>query len=157
MCEYCGCQALTSIAALTSEHDALAAMIGEARAAATRADPDASAAVARRIVAVLGPHTRVEEDGLFPALAGEYSQHVAGLQAEHRRIEAILAEAVGGAPADPAWPARLLDAMRLLREHILKEQDGVFPAALISLSADDWDRVEQVRAKVSAAESAEMR
>jgi hypothetical protein len=34
----------------------------------------------------------------------------------------------------------------LLREHILKEQDGVFPAALISLGPDDWERIGQVRA-----------
>jgi hemerythrin-like domain-containing protein len=146
MCEYCGCQAVTVIARLTDEHDTVVAMIGEARAAITRADPDAAAAVARRMSAVLGPHTHVEEHGLFPALAGEYPDHVDVLRAEHRRIEAVLAEAAGGTPADPTWLARLAAALYLLREHILKEQDGVFPAALISLGPDDWERIGQVRA-----------
>lgn len=45
--------------------------------------------------AVLGPHTAVEEDALFPALAAEFGDHVEGLLAEHRLIEAALAEAAG--------------------------------------------------------------
>ena len=146
MCEYCGCQALTVIARLTGEHDTVVAMIGEARAAITHADPDAAAAVARRMSTVLGPHTHVEEHGLFPALVDEYPDHVDALRAEHRRIEAVLAEAAAGAPADSTWLARLAAALHLLREHILKEQDGVFPAALICLGPDDWERIERVRA-----------
>jgi hemerythrin-like domain-containing protein len=146
MCEYCGCQALTVIARLTGEHDTVVAMIGEARAAITHADPDAAAAVARRMSTVLGPHTHVEEHGLFPALADEYPDHVDALRAEHRRIEAVLAEAAAGTPADSTWLARLAAALHLLREHILKEQDGAFPAALISLGPDDWERIERVRA-----------
>ena len=43
------------------------------------------------------------------------------------------AEAADGTPDDPTWPARLLAVLELLREHILKEQDGVFPAALTVL------------------------
>ena len=41
--------------------------------------------------------------------------------------------------------------LHLLREHILREQDGVFPAALIALDADQWERVEAVRAQISTA------
>jgi hypothetical protein len=36
----------------------------------------------------------------------------------------------------------------LLREHIFKEQDGVFPAALATLGADDWEAAEAVRSRV---------
>ncbi|MEU4262783.1 hypothetical protein ACYCCF_29645 [Streptomyces argenteolus] len=50
-------------------------------------------------------------------------------------------------PADPTWPGRLLDVVTLLREHILKEQDGVFPAALATLSTEQWEAVEAVRAE----------
>ena len=146
MCEYCGCQAVTVIAELTAEHDTVAGMIGEARAAINHGDPGAAAAVARRMSAVLGPHTLVEEHGLFPALASDYPEPVDALRAEHRRIEAVLAEATAGTPADPTWLARLAAALFLLREHILKEQDGAFPAALVSLGPDDWERIERVRA-----------
>jgi hypothetical protein len=37
----------------------------------------------------------------------------------------------------------------MLREHILKEQDGVFPAALVALDPDQWERIEAVRAQIS--------
>ena len=35
-----------------------------------------------------------------------------------------------------------------LREHILKEQDGVFPAALANLNPEDWDALDTVWASV---------
>ncbi|MGP4090352.1 hypothetical protein [Streptomyces sp. KR55] len=72
----------------------------------------------------------------------------AALEAEHRRIESVPAEAADGAtPSDPTWPDRLMEAMAELRDHILKEQDGVFPAALADLSTEDWEAVEATRAK----------
>ena len=42
-------------------------------------------------------------------------------------------------------------ALFLLREHILKEQDGFFPAALAALDSDQWERIEGVRAQLLAA------
>jgi len=39
--------------------------------------------------------------------------------------------------------------LHMLREHILKEQDGVFPAALGALDADQWERIEALRAQIS--------
>jgi hemerythrin-like domain-containing protein len=150
MCEYCGCQSLPAIDELTREHDLVVNLIGEVRQAHGRTDAAAMAATARRIAAVLGPHTEVEEHGLFPALAVEFPDKVAVLEAEHRRIEVVLAEAAAGTPVDAGWPDRLVAVLDLLREHILKEQDGVFPAALISLSAEDWDAVDAVRAQVGS-------
>jgi hemerythrin-like domain-containing protein len=148
MCEYCGCQSLAAIEELTREHDEVVNLIGEVRAAHAAADTSRMAAVARRIAAVLGPHTEVEEDGLFPALTDDFPDHVAALKAEHRRIEAVLASA--GTP-DEDWPRRLLEVLDVLREHILKEQDGVFPAALTTLRGSDWAAVEAVRARVGSA------
>lgn len=148
MCEYCGCQAVTAIAELTREHDVVVNLIGDVRSAYTDTDTARLAELARRIAAVLGPHTQVEELGLFPALADEFPDHVAELEAEHRIVEAILAEASRGVPTDPTWPSRLMDTLYLLREHILKEQDGVFPAALTSLRTADWEAIDQVRDRV---------
>jgi hypothetical protein len=147
MCEYCGCQALTAIDELTREHDQVVNLIGEVRAAHAAADTPGIAAVARRIAAVLGPHTEVEEHGLFPALAADFPDHVAALEAEHRRIAAVLDEA---STADPGWALRLLDVLDVLRDHILKEQDGVFPAALTTLREADWAAVEAVRDRVGS-------
>jgi len=56
-----------------------------------------------------------------------------------------------GFPDDPTWPDRLVAVLHHLREHILKEQDGVFPAALVALDAEQWERIEAVRAQISTA------
>jgi len=148
VCEYCGCQAVTVIDELTREHDLVVGMIGEVRTAHEAADLERMADLARGIAAVLGPHTEVEERGLFPLLADDFPDHVATLEAEHRRIEAVLGAAAAGTPADPRWARRLIETLDLLREHILKEQDGVFPAALGTLTGTDWDAVDDVRAGV---------
>jgi hypothetical protein len=150
VCEYCGCQTLSTIDELTREHDVVIGLIGDVRAAAAEPDLPRMAGLARRIAAVLGPHTQVEEHGLFPALAASFPDHIATLEAEHRRFEAVLAEASAGVPADPAWQARLAEALRMLRAHIFKEQDGVFPAALASLKTADWEAAEAVRARAGS-------
>lgn len=148
MCEYCGCQALATIDELTREHDLAINLIAQARSAYAGADTAQLADLARQIAAVLGPHTEVEEQGLFPALAHDFPEHVASLTAEHRRVEAALGEAAAGTPTDPAWPTRLTEALALLREHIFKEQDGVFPAALATLGTADWEAAEAIRSRV---------
>jgi hypothetical protein len=155
MCEYCGCQSLASIDALTREHERVLALISDVRAAQAAGDVVRQADLACRIAAVLGPHTLVEEQGLFPALARDFPDQIALLEAEHRLVEAALAEAVraagdGGLPADPGWPDRLTRALAVLREHIFKEQDGVFPAALATLSTADWEAADAVRAHAEA-------
>jgi Hemerythrin HHE cation binding domain len=148
MCEYCGCQALDAIAELTREHDRVVDLIGAVRSAHTAGDVERMAAAARGIAVVLAPHTAVEEQGLFPPLAGEFPDHIAGLTAQHRHIESVLDEAADDVPTDPTWPTRLLDALHLLREHILAEQDGVFPAALANLDTADWERIDAIRDRI---------
>lgn len=150
MCEYCGCQALTSIDTLTREHEQVLALISDIRSARAAGDLARQAGLACRIAAVLRPHTFVEEHGLFPALAPDFPGQIALLQAEHRIIEEPLTQAVRAAAngtvlADPGWPDRLTQALALLREHIFKEQDGVFPAALATLSTSDWEAVDAAR------------
>jgi hemerythrin-like domain-containing protein len=150
MCEYCGCQEVTVIGELTREHDEVVGLIAEARAAYTAGDVDAMAVVARRITAILGPHTAVEEEGLFPLLAPDFPEQVAVLCAEHRHIEVVLGAATAATPADPGWPDAFLAVLHELRVHILKEQDGVFPAALTTLDGPGWETVEAVRSRVSS-------
>jgi hypothetical protein len=79
----------------------------------------------------------------------DFGDHVAGLVDEHRQIEQVLAESADGTPGDPFWPRRLEQTLVVLREHIIKEQDGVFPAALATLSAAQWDQVDAARARTS--------
>ena len=144
MCDYCGCQDLDAIAELTAEHDVVVTLSGQVRRAVQAGDLDLAADGVRTIVAVLGPHTAVEEGALFPAMVEDFGDHVAGLVDEHRRIEQVLAESADRTPSDPSWPSRLEQTLVMLREHIINEQDGVFPAALATLSAAQWDHLEAV-------------
>lgn len=150
MCEYCGCQALVPIAELTGEHDLVLSLACEARAARHEGNVSRMAELASQIAAVLGPHTQVEERGLFPALAADFPDQMAILEAEHQQIAAVLGEASSGPPEDPAWPDRLTVALALLRAHIHKEQDGVFPAALATLRLADWEAMENIRTQVGS-------
>lgn len=151
MCEYCGCQDIATIAELTREHDALVAEIARVRTCVRAGDTEGAAQVARRISELLGPHTAVEEHGLFAYLAHEFPDHIADLEREHREMDAVLAEAALGTPQELDWPTRLLGAMERLRDHILKEQDGLFPASLAALDTPAWAAVEAVRAGAGSA------
>jgi hemerythrin-like domain-containing protein len=142
MCEYCGCQDIPAIAKLTAEHDDIVALMAQVAEALAGGDAEGAAQVCKQLLTVLRPHTTVEEQGLFPAMRGEFADQVEALQAEHRAIEAMLAEP----PTNAEWPRRLTAALHQLREHILKEQDGVFPASLAILAPEDWDHLDEVRA-----------
>ena len=151
MCEYCGCQQIAVIGELTREHEAVVALIGRLERSLAGQRLEEVVESCRQISAILAPHTVVEEQGLFPEMTDEFPDHIQALRSEHREIETVLDEAAGGLPDDPTWPDRLPRALFLLREHILKEQDGVFPAALAALDADQWERIEAVRTQTSAA------
>lgn len=148
MCEYCGCQEIAVIGDLTREHDAVVALISQVQSSLAGQRYGDAARSCQQISAILVPHTVVEEQGLFPEMAEEFPDHIESLRSEHRQIEKVLDQAADGVPDDPTWPDRLTGALFLLREHILKEQDGVFPAALIALDTDQWERIEAVRAQL---------
>lgn len=151
MCEYCGCQQILVIGDLTREHDAVIAQFASVRRQLAAGELSAAATTSRRIAELLAPHTVVEEQGLFPLMADEFPDHIDHLRQEHRLVHAVLAESHHLVPDDPSWPGRLLETLELLREHILREQDGVFPASLSVLDGDGWAQVECVRARVGSA------
>jgi hypothetical protein len=147
MCEYCGCDAIPAIAELTAEHDAIREVAWSARKAASAGDRPAARVAVACVVALLEPHTRIEEIGLFPALAGEFGQHTESLVAEHRALETGFAEICGSRP-ERGWEKRLTRTLDILFEHILREQDGLFPAALSVLTPEQWDAIDDVRSVV---------
>ncbi len=155
MCEYCGCQQIATIAELTREHNAAVELVGQIQSSLRDQRLENHrlenvATICQEILAILRPHTVVEEEGLFPEMADEFPDHIAALRSEHREIEKVLGEAADGFPDDPTLPDRLLAVLNMLREHILKEQDGVFPAALAALDTDQWERIEAVRARATS-------
>jgi hemerythrin-like domain-containing protein len=150
MCEYCGCQEIPEIAELTAEHDELRNLGHDLANAANAGNLAAARPLAARMRELLEPHTRVEEQGLFPALAAQFTAQLAQLVEEHHSIDAALADLANGRPS-PSWRMATQLALAHLFDHILKEQDGVFPAALATLSAADWESLSAVRAAVGSA------
>jgi hypothetical protein len=141
MCTYCGCRAITVIGRLSTEHVAIINATGALRRVALAGDGDGIARATAELAALLDPHTMGEERGLFAELRGdpEFADHVEALCAEHREINARLARAAGGDHAE-------VEALEnVLRRHIDKEENGIFPAAAIALDGTAWDRI-QVRA-----------
>jgi hemerythrin-like domain-containing protein len=151
MCEYCGCQAVTAIDLLTREHDRALDHVRAAEQAARREDPASAQDACRQLAAVLEPHTAVEEQSLFPALEADFADQMELLRHEHRLVASVLDEVAGDGPLSSGWQVRVKGAMSLLRRHILKEQDGVFPAALATLTVAEWERVDQARTAVGTA------
>ncbi|CAO5191288.1 Hemerythrin-like domain-containing protein [Frankia sp. AiPs1] len=146
MSDYCWCLATPAIEELIREHDELIELTALARAAYRCGDIEALVECCIAITTVLGPHIEVEERGLFPPMAVEFPEKIAILSGEHRRIEAVLAGATDGtANTDPAWPARVIDMLTLMRRHIVKEQEGLFPAALTVLTSDQWELLAELR------------
>lgn len=144
VCEYCGCQDVDVIAELTAEHDRLRNLGHDLAKAANVGDLVAARPLAAAMLEILEPHTAVEEDGLFPALATDFGAQLDQLVAEHRSIDAALTDVARGTPA-ASWRATTQLALAHLFDHILKEQDGVFPAALATLDPNDWERIATVR------------
>jgi hypothetical protein len=84
----------------------------------------------------------------FPLLTDDFPEQVALLRTEHRHVEQVLNAAATATPVDPAWPDAFIEVLHELRTHILKEQDGVFPAALTTIDSDGWDQIDAVRAGI---------
>jgi hypothetical protein len=140
MCTYCGCRAITVIARLTAEHEAIVNATGVLVRAAADADTASAQQTGRVLGALLHPHTVGEETGLFTALRAdpEFTEHVESLCAEHREIDALLDRVVDGDLG------AVTGLEHLLRRHIDREENGVFPAAAIALDGDTWDRLESL-------------
>jgi hemerythrin-like domain-containing protein len=138
MCNYCGCREFPLIGQLSAEHEAIATAAGQLRRAITQGDAD-PAAILDELLALLLPHSATEEHGLFVELRAEGSlaEAVDTLCAEHDDIHGVLAAVDRDAPD---WPA-VLAALDRLHRHIDNEEHGLFPAAVITLPIDAWDRV----------------
>lgn len=150
MCEYCGCQALRSIEELTREHDAVLDLVRTATAAAGASDARTAAETCAALSRLLRPHTAVEEQALFPPMAREHPAHVGTLLAEHAEAEAMFDEMTAATTPARGWEERLLQTLEMLRAHVFKEQDGLFPAALSILTSAEWDDVDAVRLRVGS-------
>jgi len=137
MCGYCGCESIDVVGRFMREHVEIINATGDLRRACATGDVER----VRTAVAILGrlldPHTGAEEQGLFAVLAedAEFTDHVRGLCAEHVEIGELLGRVGRGEHA-------LVPVLeRVLRDHIDREENGLFPAAAIAFAGPEWERV----------------
>lgn len=137
MCSYCGCRALTEIADLTAQHESLINATGPLRKAAAAQDQDAIKIHIASLVAILDPHTSQEELGVFAELKkrAEFTEHVNTLCAEHDYLHSLFARVAAG-EMDLAETA-----IAALRDHIEKEENGLFPAAAVEIEGPLWQEL----------------
>ena len=136
MCSYCGCADLEVIGRFMAEHEHIVNHLGELRRSIDD-EPGRRAAV-EALAAHLDPHVAAEEAGLFTVMARDelFTNHITGLCDEHHELDDLLAR-IGGGEVDlfPRFE-------QLLREHIDREDNGLFPAAAIHLGGPEWDEVD---------------
>lgn len=142
MCSYCGCNAITTIGRLMDEHVEVINSTGMLRRACEARDADAVRAWAAKVAGQLTPHTDAEEVGLFAVMKewDEFTEYITSLCGEHVTLDALLARvADGDFDAVTAFE-------NALRQHIDREDNGLFPAAAVALSGPDWERVTEQEA-----------
>jgi hypothetical protein len=139
MCQYCGCRAVPLIRDYIAEHDRVVDLLDGAMRAIASDDVAAAGARVREAREALGRHWSGEENGVFKVMAArdeEYAHYIAPLVDEHRELEGLLDRLDISRPSDQQ---ELRMAFAELKEHISKEEDGLFPATLTALDGDDWD------------------
>ena len=130
MCDYCGCRSEPEIAALSADHEHMLALT--ARLRHTHAAGVPLSELVAELAALVEPHARREERGVFAALIEEGidSDYVARFEHDHDTLHELLSR---GQP--PGQPLRLVE---LLEDHILREETDLFPAAHQLLGSDAW-------------------
>lgn len=149
MCSYCGCESIETIGRFMAEHVEIINANGVLRRAVARGAGEEVRTAADRLAVLLSPHTRAEEVGLFSVLArdDEFAEHVARLCAEHTSLDAQLLDIAEG-----RWEA-MGGFERALRDHIDREENGLFPAAAIAFAGPEWTEVHELTPPAASRES----
>lgn len=139
MCDYCGCRSRALIAQLGVDHDTLRSLVRDLRRALDEG-PAGVVAPAGRLAARLEDHSALEEGGLYVEL-DRAGIGAAQLREEHTLVDATIRAAAAGR----AEPVALREALRILDDHITREEYDLFPGAHQILADDAWDRLEHHR------------
>jgi hemerythrin-like domain-containing protein len=140
MCEYCGCRQIEPLSELMDEHLALLDDAGDVEKALRHGERDRVLQLLERLRLHLAEHVRREEDGVFTALtdAGEFTEEIRELTEEHRELDEFLRTVD---PGDPMFTERIRRMSAHLSDHIDREDLGIFPVSVVTLSAPGWDTV----------------
>lgn len=122
MCEHCGCRNDPEIAKLGAEHDAIVELADRVLSE-VKAGTETMARAVVRLRALLDPHVKGEEAGIFRVAEelGLGSEYVYDLEDDHRHFDSVLSE-------DASLDATELEAvLDELYRHIAVEEYDLFP------------------------------
>jgi hemerythrin-like domain-containing protein len=144
MCESCGCREVEPIGELMDEHSALMDEAHQLRQSLGKEDQSVTSSRLSQLVDHLGRHVRREEAGVFSALRnkGEFLDELTELEAEHRLFDQTMAS-LHVSHSD--FADRLTQMLDDLREHVEREDLGIFPVSVVTLGALGWETVERAR------------
>jgi len=135
MCSYCGCRSISLVGRFMDEHEDIVNAAGILHRAADGTDAHGVRESLEETVALLHPHTTAEEQGMFAVLRRnpDFTDHVDILCAEHAALDELAERIRSGERG-------LIDRfVGELRDHINKEENGLFPAAAIEMDGPDWE------------------
>ncbi len=138
MCSYCGCESEPLITSLMDDHAVIANFAYRAIQALDFEDTAAIRSLMAELADRFRTHSLKEEAGLFAELAaaGEASDEVAQLLADHRRLRPLLAF-----PGLSEQPEVIRVALGDLERHAQTEDNDLFPYALQVLPARSWNHI----------------
>ena len=122
-----------------AEHERASDLGDHAIRAIDQGDHGAAGEFIEAMARELERHWKGEENGIFRVMAAreeQYADYVAPLIVEHHELAELLAAAD---VSDPADQQRLRVAFEQLTEHISKEEDGLFPASVVTMGGAEWD------------------
>ncbi|WP_166658955.1 hemerythrin domain-containing protein [Kribbella sp. VKM Ac-2571] len=134
------------LAELMDEHFVLLDVAGDVRRALKAGDVPAAVEALANLEQLLGQHVGREERGVFAAMKeqGDFAYAVDELELEHLSFDQRLSRL---APAAAGFADEVLGLLAELREHIDKENLGVFPVAVVSLDGTGWETVSRAHAE----------
>ena len=138
MCDYCGCRSNPEIASLSDDHIRFLELVEALEQAVDGRDADAGRALMRQLHDELHVHDGREERGIFVQLREIVPDggYVDVFAREHVELHHLLEEAEGD-----GWREAARHATEMLRDHILREESDLFPAAYQMLSPAQWGAV----------------
>ena len=142
MCEHCGCEGFGPLRELHEDHLAILAASTRLTDAVSSGNPDAVRKAVAALVAMLEPHERNEELGLYREMARGAPEYVANLLGGHEEVGRL----IESSPRTGEGMAALLDAVRRLQLHIFIEEQDLFPYAIQMFTGVQWDLIEDVHA-----------
>lgn len=154
LCSYCDCRTLPVVSRLSREHTTILEISGQLRDQVTSCrTPTAAAAPVLAVttedlfdclLTLLAEHGSYEERSLYHELREDptFAATAKRFCGEHLSIRQALIRASRSGTRSQPEPESVVPVLDRLQGHIMREERGLFPPAVILLSTAAWERAE---------------